>query len=83
VVSTANVPPQREDWSRERQDLIQGVLETSLPVELHDMIQEDIDSNPITAEEAREYKLEMMAERSSKAEALALQFEMGGFPLLI
>ncbi|RMJ21872.1 hypothetical protein PHISP_07263 [Aspergillus sp. HF37] len=81
IISTANVPPQREDWCNEWADAMQKTLGQRLPVELQDMIMSDVDFAPMTMDEAKGYRLELMEERGVKATEANLDFELGGFHL--
>ncbi|GIK01578.1 hypothetical protein Aspvir_005616 [Aspergillus viridinutans] len=67
IISSANVPPQQEDWWRERQELVSCLLRERLPAELQGMVMESFDASPITMEEAKQYRKELMEERSSKS----------------
>ncbi|CAG8379067.1 unnamed protein product [Penicillium salamii] len=79
VISSANVPPQREDWGREKAQVVDQVL-SQLPLELQNMVESDI--NPLmTMEEAKEYRLELMKERGLKSEENNSNFEAGNFSL--
>lgn len=81
IISTANVPPQREDWCTEWTDSIQEALGQRLPVELQDMIMSDVDHAPMTMDEAKEYRIKLMEERSVKSTDANRRFELGGFNL--
>ncbi|KAF5017117.1 hypothetical protein F66182_10999, partial [Fusarium sp. NRRL 66182] len=63
IISSANVPPQRADWVAERDQLRATLLERKLPVELQQMVLKDVDDLPITMEEAKKYRDELMDER--------------------
>ncbi|KAK2801192.1 hypothetical protein FQN51_005507 [Onygenales sp. PD_10] len=76
VLSTANVPPQQVEWWRE-EILARGVLGGRLPVELQEMVLDEVvgDGNgdgqggfPMTMDEARGFRGELMAERSNFVE---------------
>ncbi|EDR01452.1 uncharacterized protein LACBIDRAFT_295569 [Laccaria bicolor S238N-H82] len=65
VISTANVPVQRMDWWREA-TLInqqQAAPSSGLPVELQDHVFGNVEDFPITLEDAKEIRLELMDER--------------------
>lgn len=79
VISSANVPPQREDWGIERKVLVDKAL-SRLPVELKDMVEEDLDPL-MTMEEAKELRLKLMKERGLRSEAFNDTFERGDFRL--
>ncbi|KAF7117474.1 hypothetical protein CNMCM5793_006456 [Aspergillus hiratsukae] len=81
IISSANVPPQQEDWWRERQELVGRLLGEKLPTELQDMVKEEFDAYPITMEEAKQYRKELMEERSAKLEVRNERFEVQNFSL--
>ncbi|GIC85913.1 uncharacterized protein Aud_001755 [Aspergillus udagawae] len=81
IISSANVPPQQEDWWRERQELVGRLLGEKLPPELQDIVKQDFDAQPITMEEAKQYRKELMEERSCKLEAQNEKFETDSFDL--
>ncbi|KAL3471427.1 hypothetical protein BJX99DRAFT_237408 [Aspergillus californicus] len=73
IISSANVPPQREDWrlnhataSEQRED---AVGNTKIP------------SSTMTMEEAKTYRLELMEERGLRAEEYNTSYEEGCFNL--
>ena len=59
IVSTANIPPQIEDWWKEKKQVVAQVLRR-LPLELQAMVTQDLDATPITMDEAKRYRLELM-----------------------
>ncbi|PKX93307.1 DUF4246 domain-containing protein [Aspergillus novofumigatus IBT 16806] len=81
IISSANVPPQQEDWWKERQEVVGKLLSERLPAELQDMVNEGLEATPITLEEAKQYRKELMEERSSKSQEQNRDFEMGEFNL--
>ncbi|KAB8256690.1 hypothetical protein BDV32DRAFT_141025 [Aspergillus pseudonomiae] len=81
IISSGNVPPQQESWWKERQEVVGKLLNERLPLELQNMVKKDIDATPITMEEARQYRQELMKERSSKSKAQNRDFETGNFNL--
>ncbi|PYI01645.1 hypothetical protein BO78DRAFT_401189 [Aspergillus sclerotiicarbonarius CBS 121057] len=81
IISTANVPPQQDDWARERQEAVQQVLSDRLPAELQAMVSKDIPEAGMTLEAAKAYRLELMEERRSKQDAQNATFETGDFGL--
>jgi Protein of unknown function (DUF4246) len=81
VISSANVPPQQEKWATVYQETIHKVLSERLPSELQRLVAEDIPSCSMTMDEAKEYRLELMEERSAKQEAQNQTFERGDFSL--
>ena len=52
IVSTANVPPQREDWWREKKQVVAQVLRRR-PLELQTMVTQDLNATPITMDERK------------------------------
>jgi hypothetical protein len=62
IISTANVPCQRKDWWR-RAIKEQETLLGTLPLELKDNVYEMVEDFPISMEEAKEVRLELMDER--------------------
>ncbi|KAL2865011.1 DUF4246 domain-containing protein [Aspergillus lucknowensis] len=81
IISTANVPPQREDWCDEWKEATAEALARRLPIELQDMVQKDVGFEPMTMDEAKEYRLELMDERTANSEVGNQAFETGGFSL--
>jgi hypothetical protein len=81
IISSANVPPQQEDWWTERQELVSRLLGERLPPELQDMVKGEFDAYPITMEEAKGYRKELMEERSTRLEEQNEKFEMDHFNL--
>lgn len=81
IISSGNVPPQREDWWKERQGLVRKLLSKRLPAELQNMVNKSLEATPITMEEAKQYRKELMEERSSKLQDQNRKFEMGEFNL--
>lgn len=80
IVSTANVPPQREDWWEKKKQIVAQVLRR-LPLELQDMVTQDLDATPITMDEAKRYRLELMEERKGERLKQNDRFEANGFNL--
>ncbi|KAL4999672.1 hypothetical protein BDV10DRAFT_50747 [Aspergillus recurvatus] len=82
IISSANIPPQREDWWEEKQEAIfsEGVL-ARLPVELQDMVLQHVDVGHVTFDEACQYRLELMEERRVRAREDNEAFETGDFGL--
>ena len=61
IISTANVPPQQKSWwSPEIRD---SERLASIPKEVVDQIVDDVDDFPISLEEAKGLRLELMEER--------------------
>jgi hypothetical protein len=81
IISSANVPPQQEDWWRERQEVVGKLLSGRLPAELQKMVNEGLEATPITMEEAKQYRKELMEERSNKSQEQNRDFEIGAFNL--
>ncbi|KAJ5759127.1 hypothetical protein N7520_006283 [Penicillium odoratum] len=82
IISTANVPPQQEDWGKEKHDLTHEVLSGRLPAELKDMVCEEGVLQPLMSmEEAKGLRLELMKERSVKSVEQNEVFERGSFSL--
>lgn len=80
IISSANVPPQREDWWTERRAALDESL-SRLPPELRNMVHGDMDDAPMTMDEAKEYRLELMEERKAAAVDQNEEFETGNFSL--
>ncbi|KAF8638672.1 hypothetical protein AX17_002033 [Amanita inopinata Kibby_2008] len=76
IISTANVPCQRLDWWREAVREKNTGMER-LPLEVKDQVYEKVVDFPISMEEAKELRLELMEERKHfvvrQSEAFALQ----------
>lgn len=81
IISSANVPPQQEEWSRGRRDVIDELLGERLPVELQEMVRKDLPKSVMSLEEAKEYRLELMEERRWKAQEQNVGFIGGEFSL--
>jgi hypothetical protein len=62
IVSTANVPCQQQEWWAEKIRMEKGPL-GELPVELQDKVIDNVEDFPITLREAKELRLDLMAER--------------------
>ncbi|TFK62408.1 hypothetical protein BDN72DRAFT_932523 [Pluteus cervinus] len=66
IISTANVPCQRMDWWKEAiQNGSEEVRRPKIPLELQEHILNGVEDFPLSMEEARELRLELMDERSS------------------
>jgi hypothetical protein len=79
VISTANVPCQRRDWwSREINDInaLPGV-----PSNLQELIVGNVEEFPISMEEAKELRKELMRERKAFVRTVNDGFEMDTFSL--
>ncbi|KAF3393762.1 hypothetical protein F1880_004694 [Penicillium rolfsii] len=81
IISSANVPPQQEEWAKERQKLVNDLLAHNLPPELQTMVEKDLPSSFLTMDEAKAYRLELMEERSVASEVSNAAFETGNFSL--
>ncbi|KAJ5627930.1 hypothetical protein N7490_010158, partial [Penicillium lividum] len=82
VISTANVPPQQEDWGKEKYDLTQGMLSQKVPPELRNIIcDEGILQQLMSMDEAKKFRLELMEERSVNSEKQNEAFESYTFAL--
>lgn len=77
VISSANVPPQREDWGGERQQAVNQVL-SRLPLELQYIVQGYIDPL-MTMDEAKAHRLDLMKDHRLKSRRLDQNFETGNF----
>ncbi|KAJ6013642.1 hypothetical protein N7540_008233, partial [Penicillium herquei] len=82
IISTANIPPQQEDWGKEKTHLVGGMLSSRLPAELQHMVHNEGILQPLmSTEEAKRLRLELMEERSISSQAQNEEFEMGHFNL--
>lgn len=81
IISSANVPPQRDDWGQHKREFVAELLLRWLPRELGDMISRETIPSPITLEEAKGYRLELMDERSARSQEHNQTFETGQFSL--
>ena len=62
-------------------EVMDQLLGSRLPVELQAMVKNHINSGPISMDEAKEQRLQLMRERSSVAVVQNEQFETGMFNL--
>jgi hypothetical protein len=62
IISTANIPPQQRDWWLRRVKALESRV-SQLPVELVDLIGEEVQDFPIGLDEAKELREEVMTER--------------------
>jgi hypothetical protein len=69
IISTANVPPQQRDWWARELKLSQSKI-GQLPAELVDMIVNGVEDFPISLEEAKVIREELMVERGKMNEAV-------------
>lgn len=82
IISSANIPPQREDWWRESEGNIETVLRRDLLGELLDMVKKEIGIIPrMSIEEAKKYRLELMEERKAVEPHSKRMFEIDTFSL--
>lgn len=82
IISSANIPPQREDWWKERNKTVKKVLARKLPVELQNIVVDYIAAtDSIPMDEAKQYRLELMEERKGAAAQQNVTFETGNFGL--
>ncbi|KIM72382.1 hypothetical protein PILCRDRAFT_99389 [Piloderma croceum F 1598] len=63
IISSANVPAQRKDWWAEEIRL-SGIF-PQLPAEIHQEVMDHVDGFPISLEEAKTLRLELMDERKA------------------
>lgn len=80
IISSANVPPQRADWARHKRNFVNELLLRWIPVEICEMINEYLIPS-ITMDEAKDYRLELMEERSDSSMESNSTFETGFFYL--
>ncbi|KAJ5200301.1 Protein of unknown function DUF4246 [Penicillium cf. griseofulvum] len=79
VISSANVPPQREDWVPENSNLVNSVhahVSTN-----SDTPGQDVPGSVMSMEEAKAYRVELMEERSVKTVENNTVIEDGDFHL--
>jgi hypothetical protein len=82
IISSANIPPQREDWWKERRKVVGQLLGGRLPVELQEMVTGDLGTAcSVSMDEAKQYRLELMEERKTAAVHQNENFETGDFSL--
>jgi len=84
IISTANVPPQRRDWWA--QEVLNEVKDTGrglakLSPELTDMVFERVEGFPISMEDAKKVRLDLMKERSQQVDAQQNMFTQREFSL--
>lgn len=69
IPSTANIPPQQLDWwAKEIHE--QGLL-AKLPTEISELVYDRVEGFPLSFEQAKEVRAELMAERSAHNEKVA------------
>jgi hypothetical protein len=84
IISTANVPPQQRDWWGEevaKQGGTGGKGFGKLSTELKDKIIDEVDDFPIGMDEAKEFRLKLMEERSKYVADSRAVFERMEFSL--
>ncbi|KAA8649094.1 uncharacterized protein ATNIH1004_004989 [Aspergillus tanneri] len=65
IISYANIPPPQEDRGKEKREIVQRVFAVEITVELQEMVNDGLFSPPIiTMDVAKQYRLELMEERS-------------------
>ncbi|EFQ99111.1 hypothetical protein MGYG_02124 [Nannizzia gypsea CBS 118893] len=79
IISTANVPAQREDWWKEQVPLDRAL--GKLPMELFDEVVSHLDNFPMTMKEAKGLRLELMEERKTVISDHNNEFTSHGFGL--
>ncbi|KAJ5497077.1 hypothetical protein N7463_009064 [Penicillium fimorum] len=78
VISSANVPPQREDWAPETSKMVNSV-HPQVSKNLPDTPDQDVPSPVMSMKEAEAYRLELMEERSVRAVENSSVFENRSF----
>lgn len=81
IISSANVPPQRGDWGREKRDLVNNLLARSLPPELQEMVLPGLFDSFMDLDEAKKHRLALMYERGLQSHEANKNFESGCFSL--
>lgn len=69
IPSTANVPPQQKDWWAK--EINQEGLLDKLPPEIADLVYERVEDFPLSFEQAKEMRAELMAERGAHNDRVA------------
>jgi len=67
IPSTANIPPQQRDWWA-KQINEEGAL-SKLPPEIAEHIYDEVEGFPLSLEQAKQVRLELMAERGAHEHA--------------
>lgn len=80
VISSANVPPQREDGAQENSKIVNSV-HSQVSANSPDTPGQDVLSPVMSMEEAEAYRFELMEERSIGAVENNKMFESGNFCL--
>ncbi|KAJ5902035.1 hypothetical protein N7495_002563 [Penicillium taxi] len=82
VISTANVPPQQQEWGLEKEELVRDMLAGKLPAELQIMVSDEGILHPLMSlDEAKVFRGKLMKERSMKSSRQNACFETGDFNL--
>ncbi|TFK70985.1 hypothetical protein BDN72DRAFT_491378 [Pluteus cervinus] len=82
IISTANVPCQRIDWWKDAiHNGPEEVHQVKIPVELQEQILADVEGFPLSMEEAKKLRLQLMDERSIFTEKQDNVFHSGAFSL--
>ena len=77
IISTANVPPQQKNWWDHEIRAIKRFA--GMAEELVDQILANVDDFPISTEEAKELRLELMKERKVFMDEVELHYECSTF----
>lgn len=77
ILSTRNVPPQQHHWWVEK--AAQDNLANRVPREIQTMIEDQMKSGTMTMEEAKEYRLQLMGERTTFKDAIDQMVEEYNF----
>lgn len=83
IISTANVPPMREDWCENRAALIDSFLRSRVPAEVVAMIEKELGDEmnpPITLVKARKHRKRMISSRERLTERHNYLFENAELP---
>ncbi|KAJ5113187.1 hypothetical protein N7456_001721 [Penicillium angulare] len=75
IISSANVPPQRDDWAREKRKVV-GQATSQLPPNVRAMIKKYI-ATPMNAEDAKKLRIDHMLERDIRSEYSDFIFREG------
>lgn len=78
IISSANVPPQREDWCGEWVHAVQSALRR-LPLELQYMVYKELGSFGMSMEEAKGLRMELREDWASREEGFQAEYESGSF----
>ena len=69
IPSTANIPPQQKDWWAKKIDE-EGHL-AKLPIEISELIYDRVEEFPLSFEQAKEVRAELMRERGAHNDKVA------------